>query len=361
MQLGTAIVIATGIVCAAGLIAFSIKIFLGEPRKLAETGMKVAGNAVETGISTAGGVATEAIQTSGKVVIELANVTEQIVKPMTVGVGKVFEAAADRLRTRTEQLEKLRVESNNLTIELERLRSQKINVNGAEMMFKWALATFELQHTDVCIKTLHAEAPAIGRNEKTEYLGVIRKDYQQSLGVDINKLEFGLKGNAIMVKGLSDVEVIGFKNPKTKTLIAEKRIFKWGSRLMPDSTEIIAAGGGEVSAQLCDIEDRMNQSQFAHSVNRMVAEGAQRMLQLIVGTRFTVKPDDNLENGLDFTDLVKKIATEQDAQATTIQANLQDNEHRTREIETDLRAEMRLTQGYAEEQIRGVFQPLQIK
>src|SRR5688572_28122568 len=140
--------------------------------------------------------------------------------------GNVVDAIADRIKGKTEELAKLRLENEKLSGELERIKSQKVTVHAFESVFQVALATFDMQYTDFAKRTIYENSPAMGRQERHEYLGVIRKDYKQTLGVDFKKLLFNVEGSNIFVKGLFDIEVLGFKHPKTTHLITERRIFK---------------------------------------------------------------------------------------------------------------------------------------
>ena len=315
MDTQTAIVISIGMASAAGLAGYCVKNF----RK-----------GTETGVKTVGEVAKPVAEGIGKI---------------ADGMGNIFQAAADWLNTKTKELNQLRVENQNLTSDLERIKNQKVNVNSVEMIFKVALATFDMQYTDFQKKVLSEESSKIARNEKVEYIGVIRKDYKQTLGVDFKKLRFVLEGRNIFVKGLFDVEVIGFKDAKTTPLLTEKRTFKSGATLMWDTTTISGGYEAELVEQLAFIEERMSRNKFAEDVDRAIGNMALSMIQLFVGQTYNVKSVEKLDNAVDFVHLLNVINTQRDAEAQAIVSQIELNEQKVQSIEKELALEYKNIQG----------------
>lgn len=271
---------------------------------------------------------------------------------IAAGVGNIFQAAADRLSQKTQELNALRIENQRLVAERERIKNQKVNVNSVEVIFKVALGTFDMQYVDFQKRLLSEQTPKVGRNEKVEYVGVIRKDYKQTLGVDFKKLRFSLDGRSIAVKGLFDVEVIGFKDAKTEYLLTEKRTFKWGSAILSDSAEIGTGYENELKEQLAFIEDRMSHNKFADDVDRAIGNMALSMIRLLVGQTYTVQPVDDLEDGWDFIHLLDVINSERDAETKTIAEQIEANEQKVLRVENELLLDFKHVQSQVETSAR---------
>jgi hypothetical protein len=325
MDTQTAIVISVGMSCAAGLTGY----FIRNIRKGTETGAKTVG--------------------------EVAKPVAEGIGRIADGMGNIFQAAADWLNTKTNELNQLRIKNQNLTSDLERIKNQKVNVNSVEMIFKVALATFDMQYTDFQKKTLSEESSKIARDEKVEYIGVIRQDYKQTLGVDFKKLRFALEGRNIFVKGLFDVEVIGFKDAKTTPLLTEKRTFKTGATLMWNTTTIGGGYEAELLEQLSFIEERMSRNKFAEDVDRQIGNMALSMIQLFVGQTYNVKSVESLDNAVDFVHLLNVINTQRDSEAQAIVAQIELNEQKVQSIEKELALEYKNIQG----QLGGKLQEVQ--
>jgi len=148
-----------------------------------------------------------------------------LARPITTAVGDVGRAIAQRIQTKQETLAVLRRHVGELSAKVAQLECRRIAVNEAKAVLQLAVVDADLSYTDFDLTTTGStEATLLQREEREEYLGVVRVDYRQRLGVDLEDLRFQRVGaHEIEVQGLGQTEVIGARDVQTTRLLIELR------------------------------------------------------------------------------------------------------------------------------------------
>lgn len=171
--------------------------------------MKKAGNAV----GQTGDLVGEGIQ-------KTAETVQSITTPTGEGFKEVAFAVAKRVTSRQKECQQelldYKMKYNNAMNEVARRENQKLEVSQLKRIFKISLIELVSQLTDFKKETISTALPTMFHREKDqEYIGTIRANFVQHIGVDIEKLQFCLVENTIKVFGLSEdkcVEITGMKD-----------------------------------------------------------------------------------------------------------------------------------------------------
>ena len=153
---------------------------------------------------------------------------ERIAAPVSTSLANIGNAIADNLRITKGKLEELQLEALKLAQEVEYLKSQKIDVNEFRGIIKIALIDAQFSTKDV-FKTIirEEEESFIGFNKtkkQIEYLGIIKLEFKQRLGIDLEKVKFSsIDESRIGVFGLGQIESIGSVDIKIQELMSEIR------------------------------------------------------------------------------------------------------------------------------------------
>lgn len=158
--------------------------------------------------------------------LEIVGQTAQdVLTPLSDGVGAVLSSVADRIRSRQLEFNKLKAESISLAQEVERLRSRHINVTKIDAQAKLLLLSIQQDMYSLKRETLDCEKESLFTQESlTEYIGLRRVSCEAHVGVNINKLTFSLSNeNQILIYGVREAEIFGLQNMGNELVFHEIR------------------------------------------------------------------------------------------------------------------------------------------
>jgi hypothetical protein len=203
----------------------------------------------------------------------LGNGIENIIKPLSCGVGDILHSIADRIGAKQKELNKLQLESIQQAQELERLKSRQINITNVTAQLKLALISVNQEYP-----SLIQESIETNKGMKTEYLGYFLAKYQVQLGVDIDKLQFQIVGDdRIRVFGLHEPIIVGMTNLKVEQKLSEMRkftdktfFFSAKSEILNDDNRLVKSNTDHTRKVLQEIQN--NQSlEYLKKVNAQFA------------------------------------------------------------------------------------------
>ena len=249
----------------------------------------------------------------------------------------IVDAIADRIRTKSEDLNRLRTECINLNNEIERLKCQKIDVLSVKGILMLALAEMKCSLTDFKTTVL-SDTPAstLKRHEIVEYLGLAQVDYKIRLGVDLEKLRFCFADNSskkIHVSGLRKIEIIGIKGIEPKWMLTEVRRHLTEGNVRGEIHEIIKYDkSAEVQKQNKELLGRLETNQIIPQM-----ESAMERITVEVLNAFCKKSGyefipvtTEIIDGLDIKELFNTINS-------TVELNIGKKQNNIRQIESQIK------------------------
>lgn len=306
MDIGIAVVVATFIIVAGVLTGFIV--FINR-----------AGGVIETGGKATGVIAKEA-----------SSAVKRVVTP-------IVDAIADRIRTKSEDLNRLRTECINLNNEIERLKSQKVDVLSVRSILMLALAEMKCSLTDFK-KTILTDTPAsnLKRHEIVEYLGLAQVDYKIRLGVDLEKLRFrfaDISSKKIHVSGLRKIEIIGVKEIEPKWMLTEVRRHLTEGTVRGEIHEIIQYDKtDEVQKQNIELLGRLESNQIIPQMENAMERITVEVLNAFCkksGYEF-IPEDKEIKEGLDIKELFNTINS-------NVEINIGEKQNSIRQIESQIK------------------------
>jgi hypothetical protein len=228
------------------------------------------------GITAAESVAERGFQALSDVAQRASDVVDKAVAPLSQGVGNVLNAAADRIRTKQQELNELRTRSLQLAQEVERLKSRQIDVTSMTAQLKLSLIELKQQYHSWEQKTLEqASGSAFKRSEETEYAGLRRATYNVHIGVDVDELRFEVAdGGRILVEGLRQPRIIGIKDLKIDNVFDEVRLHVGEGTVRSGHSEILKSDSRVHGAAAEHTKRVMAEVQAEQSVQHFVGPNA---------------------------------------------------------------------------------------
>ena len=122
---------------------------------------------------------------------------------MSLTLPKLF-VAADGARQKQLELDMQRAlkERAKLLGELERVRSQQLQLQQVHAVMKLTLLEVAVTLTDFKQADLGAREKAMGGKTSTQYVGVLRKNVNAMLGIDLSRVQVKQAGKTLWVNGL---------------------------------------------------------------------------------------------------------------------------------------------------------------
>lgn len=148
-----------------------------------------------------------------------------------------------------KDLDEAETQKRSALQEIERLKARVINVTQIESQLKLALIQLNQSYTSIYRTTLeskHKEFYEPGGDWRTEFLGIQAVDYKVQVGIDVQKLKFGLDGQVIYVQGLRDIELIGINDLDSRRVLAEIRQYTESSTFGSGGVEVLASSDHEM-------------------------------------------------------------------------------------------------------------------
>ena len=224
------------------------------------------------------------------------------------------ESLRAALEKQTAESAGLRGEVAQLRLEADRLRGQRIDINGFRPILKLGLAEADMSIKDVKIAWLNDfKHGTVSSSTRSQYVGVLEKKFKATFGVDMAKIRIRDENGVLRVAGLS-TENIGFRDDVEKWLVCptqrchlKGRSLVNGEAFTPDPARGFVVPTGEryyeidpqkgfdgtfdrnrtdaaATMQRADLQARVNNgvgAEFA-MVNRYIRDMAQEFLRLLL-------------------------------------------------------------------------------
>jgi hypothetical protein len=122
---------------------------------------------------------------------------------MSLTLPKLF-VAADSARQRQLELDMQRAlkERSKLVGELERIKSQQLQLQQIKSVMKLTLLEVDVALTDFKQDDLGEHEKTLGGKTHTQYIGVLRKKVNAMLGIDLNQVQVKPLGKVLLVSDL---------------------------------------------------------------------------------------------------------------------------------------------------------------
>lgn len=320
MDIGTGIVVATGIIVAGGLTAFMFYRSAKEGKEIVKKPFETA----EKGIEETGRTIRDGIKESGKT-------ARDIFVP-------IADAIALKIKTSSDELNRLRTESVNLKLEIDRLKSQRIDVLSVKSILMLALAEIQCSFNDFK-RIILKDTPRklLERREQFEYIGVAHVNYKIRIGIDLEKLKFKLRSNndndkTIWVSGLRKIEIIGLKDIKPEWKLREVRRHLTEGNLKPVAHEIIEYDTSEeVTKQINEILEKLEGNPLLSQMEDAMERIALGTLNTFSGkSGYEFKSDDNKgASGISIKDIFDEINKK-------VEVHIEDKEKQIKQIDNSI-------------------------
>ena len=210
-----------------------------------------------------------------------------------------------KIEEKLKSFSKLESEREKLQCEIERQKRMRIDVNSYRAILKLGVAELDLDVTDFKRETLTEDKQdswyQLGREEKTEYVGVLNYKFKAFLGVDLTRLRFLDKENdTLEVSGLES-EFQGMKDQKKEWLLREIRTHKFEGSILPENYEILSKDGHLVDnsdKQENELTDRINEGINFKNLDDHIIKMATVFISLLLkplGKSITFETSQNLD------------------------------------------------------------------
>src|SRR5665647_981019 len=93
--------------------------------------------------------ASESINRVADTVGKLGSGVENIIVPLSSGIGAILHSIADRIKVKQDEFNQLKSQSIALAQEIERLKSRQINITEVTSQLKMALISMRQQYTSL--------------------------------------------------------------------------------------------------------------------------------------------------------------------------------------------------------------------
>lgn len=133
------------------------------------------------------------------------------------------ESLQDELKKRESEIRDLESAVNDLRADKERLEKQRIDINTIMPVFKLGLMDAQMSITDVDIGRWmndFEESGIFSSAKRSQYIGVLRRSFKATYGVDLSKLRVMEAPDCLRIVGITP-ESLGFKDVKTEWLVRQ--------------------------------------------------------------------------------------------------------------------------------------------
>jgi len=190
------------------------------------------------------------------------------------------------LEQKLQEYEKIELDLQNAQSEIDSLKSMKLNISAVSKILELGVAEAEMTSTHYKHKVLKRADSKIGRDEETEYLGILEYNYTAKLGVNLQNVRIrNINNDTIEVSGIK-TENLGFKEQNAPDWkIREIRTKKTNSVFASDETIINIKD--ERLQELCDTQDKEVKAQInngfeLNNFNVYVTRYAQDFISLLL-------------------------------------------------------------------------------
>ena len=144
-----------------------------------------------------------------------------------IGLAKEDGMSAKNLEEELAKTKEAKVAADNHAAELEaenaRLRNQRIDVNAVRPVLKLGLMDARMSVTDVDVGRWLNDFDSgslISSAKRSQYVGVLRRSFKATYGVDLAKLLVREDSDCLRIAGIT-TESLGFKDVKTEWLVRQ--------------------------------------------------------------------------------------------------------------------------------------------
>lgn len=183
---------------------------------------------------------------AGETVRHTVNMGAEVIAPLVQAASNIGNAISDKLRVGYKEMKTLTDEVNRLELELQQIKSRRINVSYVEAELKLAFFKVKFSHREfVDGKVKVSRKTFFKQQEVIRYVGLFRADYEQHLGVDLADLRFSvcspsLSGPGLIeVSGLGKTETLGIKDLDIEPEHFRLERYLSNGTILPDKSEII--------------------------------------------------------------------------------------------------------------------------
>lgn len=165
----------------------------------------------------------------------------------SIGLAKEEASSKRSIDDELERIKKAKAIAENHVAELEtenaRLRNQRIDVNALRPVLKLGLMDARMSITDVDVGRWLNDFDSgsiISSAKRSQYVGVLRRSFKATYGVDLAKLRVRADSDCLRIAGIAP-ESLGFKDVKTEWLVRQVQKYSLKSTSETDGGSMPAA------------------------------------------------------------------------------------------------------------------------
>ena len=240
----------------------------------------------------------------------------------------LLAADGERQKQLTSELQKTMLDKAKLVIELERVKSQQLQMQQIQSVIKLTLLEVEVSLTDFKQEDLGEREKTLGGKTNTQYVGVLRKKAKVMLGLDLAHIRVQHAGKELLVDNLH-AQYQGITGNTDEWLFRQLQIHE-NNLVMPnrinvnvDSVELMHAS----DAHREDLNQRINNGVELKAFDQTIAKMGEQWLKLMfapmgLSVRITHLPQ---EDSILLLDYIKSTQLHLDHAQQLLETNVAEN------------------------------------